>query len=193
MLGIKGSCTHRGACRGGTVGLVVHASEGVDKASGGGGVPHVDQILGEGHIVRAAWDGDGTICGAALPLLWVADPNHSPGDLSATMQRAMLSQPLVMRNTHLMLIRYWARVTASAGPVIVIRRSAFCSRSSDLLIRITAPEICLWTAQYRRLSPRTLRRFSLRSRSSKSRITLRNWALCRDRQKGVIKNFTYRY
>ena len=47
--------------------------------------------------------------------------------------------------TYLMLIRYWARATDSAFPVMVMVRSrlAGASRSSQLEIRIMAPESCL--------------------------------------------------
>lgn len=44
--------------------------------------------------------------------------------------------------THLMLIKYWAKATASALPLIVIVRSVFPpSRSSQFEMRIMAPEI----------------------------------------------------
>ena len=48
-------------------------------------------------------------------------------------------------STYLMLIRYWARATDSAFPVMVMVRSrlAGASRSSQLEIRIMAPESCL--------------------------------------------------
>lgn len=45
---------------------------------------------------------------------------------------------------YLMLMRYWAKATASGFPDIVIVRSVLPpSRSSELLIRIMAPESCL--------------------------------------------------
>jgi hypothetical protein len=50
--------------------------------------------------------------------------------------------------TYLMLIRYWARATESGFPVIEMTRSVQPSRSSsELLMRIMAPLICLNSAK----------------------------------------------
>lgn len=44
--------------------------------------PHADEILCQCHSVRISGDGDRTIRGATLPLLAVADSDHSAGDLT---------------------------------------------------------------------------------------------------------------
>ena len=51
--------------------------------------------------------------------------------------------------SYLMLMRYWARATLSAFPVMVmvLSRLAGASLSSQLEIRIMAPESCLKTIQ----------------------------------------------
>ena len=51
------------------------------------------------------------------------------------------------QTSNLVLMRYCAKATDSAEPVMVMVRSVLLSRSSQLDMRIMAPLICLWSSQ----------------------------------------------
>lgn len=129
-------CPCKGYGEGNTGGVIGRGNEGTSCWSDTEQVPHCPGI-------RRWWWCGPSIRPPAPPSYWSGSwPPRSVCNHASQVQ----FHPTSM--THLMLIRYCAKVTASADPLIVIKRSAFASLSSDLLIRITAPDICLRTPQH---------------------------------------------